>query len=95
MRNVLIVRIATEGQYRLPDDQRDRLNRLDDAVQAAVESGDREEFERRFAELLEHIRQGARLGDAELTPSALILPPPDLSLEEAAGEFSADGLIPD
>jgi hypothetical protein len=90
----MIVRIATEGQYQLPDDHTARLDDLDDAVVAAVESQDRERFEQRFAELLEFVRDGELLDDAHLAPSDLILPPPDLSLDEAAGDFSSEGLIP-
>ena len=91
----MIVRIATEGQYQLPDDELDRLNQLDDDVVAAVESADHAEFERRFAALLDHARRGQALDDDHLAPSDLILPPPDLTLDEAAHEFIGDGLIPD
>lgn len=91
----MIVRIATEGQYRLPDDQLDLLNRLDDGVVQAVEAGNYEQFGRLFAELLDYVRTGELLDDAHLAPSELILPPPDLSLDEAAQEFTGDGLIPD
>jgi hypothetical protein len=91
----MIVRIATEGQYQLPDGEIDRLNQLDDAVVAAVESADRAEFERRFAALLDHARSGEALDDDHLAPSDLIIPPPDLTLDEAAGEFVGEGLIPD
>ena len=91
----MIVRIATEGQYRLPDEQLDRLNQLDDAVVQAVESNNYEEFERRFADLLDHVRSGELLDNEHLSGSDVILPPPDLSLEEASGEFTGDGLIPD
>jgi hypothetical protein len=91
----VIVRIATEGQYRLADEQSGRLDELDDAVVEAVESGDRERFEQRFAELLEYVRGGELFDDEHLAASDVILPPPDLSLEEAAGEFSGEGLIPD
>ena len=91
----MIVRVATEGQYRLADEQSSRLDELDDAVVEAVESGDREGFQERFAELIEFARGGERLDDEHLAPSDVILPPPDLSFEEAAGEFSGEGLIPD
>lgn len=90
----MIVRIATEGQYRLADDQLPRLQELDGAVVAAAESGDPERFERRFAELLEFVRGGELLGDVHLGPSDAILPPPDVSLAEATREFSTEGLIP-
>ena len=91
----MIIRIATEGQYRLPDDELERLNELDDAVVEAVDAGDEAEFERRFAALLEHVRNGALVDEGHLGPSDLILPPPDLSVAEAARDFNGDGLIPD
>jgi len=90
----VIVRIATEGQYRLADAEAGRLDELDDAVVEAVESGDRERFEQRFGELLDLVRGGQQVDDDHLGGSDVILPPPDLSLEEAAGEFSGEGLIP-
>jgi hypothetical protein len=90
----VIVRISTEGQYRLAEEQLPRLHELDAAVVAAAESEDAGQFERRFAELLEFVRTGERLGDAHLGPSDAILPPPDASLAEATNELIAEGLIP-
>jgi hypothetical protein len=92
----MIVRISGEDQYRLADDQTDRLNELDNAVVTACRGGDEAAYERTFAELLDFVRtQGTRVGDDELEGSDLILPPADLSFEEAGREFSGEGLIPD
>jgi hypothetical protein len=92
----MIVRISGEDQYRLTDDQRERLNELDNAVVTACEGGDEAGYQRTFAELLDYVRSnGTRVGDDELEGSDLILPPPDLSFAEAGREFSGDGLIPD
>jgi hypothetical protein len=91
----MIVRICTEGQYEIAADQLARLQELDGAVLAAAESGDPEGFQRRFAELLGLVRGGELLGDEHLEPSDAILPPPDVTLAEALGELSVDGLIPD
>jgi hypothetical protein len=92
----MIVRISGEDQYRLADDQTDRLNELDNAVVTACEGGDEAAYDRTFAELLDYVRSnGTRVGDDELEGSDLILPPADLSFEEAGREFSGDGLIPD
>jgi hypothetical protein len=90
----MIVRITTEGQYRMAEGQLARLQGLDSEVVAAAESEDAERFERRFAELLEFVRTGEVLDDAHLGPSDAILPPPGISLVEAIGEFSTEGLIP-
>ena len=92
----MIVRIATEDQYRIPDEDADRLNALDNDVVAAVDAGDEERFKAIFAEMLALVRtDGRKLGDDELEESDVILPPPDLSFDEAAHEFTGDGLIPD
>jgi len=39
--------------------------------------------------------RGERLDDADLSPSDGIVPPEDLSLEEAKELFDGEGLIPD
>jgi hypothetical protein len=91
----VIVRIATEGQFRLPDEQSDRLNQLDNDAVAAVEAGDEARFRELFDEMIELVRsQGEQLNDDELVESEIILPPPDTSLEDARGEFTGEGLIP-
>jgi hypothetical protein len=92
----MIVRIATEGQYRLPDGDADRLNDLDNEAVAAVEAGDEERFAEVFASMLELVRSdGSPLGDDELEESDVILPPPDTTFEEAGEQFTGEGLIPD
>ena len=92
----MIVRIATEDQFRLPDEDAQRLNELDNQVVAAVEAGDEARFHELFEEMLQLVRSdGSKLGDDELEESDVILPPPDTSFEEAAEEFTGDGLIPD
>ena len=81
----MIVRIATEDQYRLPDADAERLNELDNQAVAAVEAGDEDRFHALFEEMLQLVRtDGHRLGDDELEESDVILPPPDTSMAEAA-----------
>jgi hypothetical protein len=92
----VIVRIATEGQYEVPDELGDELNRLDNETVTAVESADESRFAAVYGELLELVRsRGTRLGDEDLHESALILPPPDLTLAEAGQQFTGEGLLPD
>jgi hypothetical protein len=92
----VIVRIATEDQYRLPDEDAKRLNELDNQAVAAVDAGDEDRFHELFEEMLQLVRSdGHRLGDDELEESDVIIPPPDTSFVEAAAEFSGEGLIPD
>jgi hypothetical protein len=91
----VIVRIATEGQYELSDGDIQSLNELDNAAVSACEASDEARFEEVYGRLLELVRsKGQRVPDDDLRGSDLILPPPDISLEEAKAEFSGEGLIP-
>ena len=92
----MIVRIATEDQYRLPDEDAARLNELDNEAVAAAEAHDEERFQELFAAMIDFVREEGTLLDGEdLEESDIILPPPDLTFEEAQSEFTGDGLIPD
>ena len=92
----MIVRIATEDQYRLPDEIAERLNTLDNETVQAVEGGDERRFQELYEQMLDLVRtEGHLLDEDDLEGSDVILPPPDLSFEEAKGEFSGEGLIPD
>ena len=92
----MIVRIAGEGQFELPDEDLARLNELDNRAVSAVESGDETGFGELWSQMLELVgSDGTPLGDDELVESQVILPPRDISFEEAKGEFTGDGLVPD
>jgi hypothetical protein len=92
----MIVRIATEDQYTLDDSHRDALNQLDNDAVAAVEAGDEARFKELFGQMLDLVRrEGSPVPDEELVESEVILPPGDLTFEEAKGEFTGEGLIPD
>jgi hypothetical protein len=92
----MIVRISGEDQYRLDEDLHARLNELDAAVIGTVDAGDEAAFKSSFAELLDYVRaNGSVVGDDEIETSDLILPPDDITLAEAAEEFTGEGLIPD
>ena len=92
----MIVRIATEGQYELADDAYDELNELDNRAVTAVEASDEELFYDTWNAMLKLVRErGTQLEADDLHESALILPPPDLTLAEAELEFTGDGILPD
>jgi hypothetical protein len=91
----VIVRISTEGQYDLDEGAVAELNQLDNAAVEACDAGDEAAFHTVYTELLNFVRsRGQELADDDLRSSELILPPPDVSLEEARSEFTGDGLIP-
>jgi hypothetical protein len=92
----VIVRIMGEGQYRLADEVRERVNALDNEVVRAVDGDDEDAFHTAFEEMLDVIRkEGEHLGDEEIETSDVIVPPADTSMAEATAEFSGEGLIPD
>jgi hypothetical protein len=92
----VIVRISGEGQYRLPDEDAGKLNELDNQAVERVEAGDEDGFARMWNEMLELVISGGTMMDGdELLPSDVILPPRDVTFEEARGEFTGEGLIPD
>jgi hypothetical protein len=92
----VIVRIFSEDQYRLPEAALARMNELDNECVAAVESGDEPRFRASYEQLLALVRdEGEVLADDALTGSDLMLPPADITMEEAREEFTGEGLIPD
>jgi hypothetical protein len=92
----MIVRISGEDQYLLPDGDSPRVKELEDAVLAVVEGGREDGFNDAYRTLLDYVRShGTPLGEDELEQSDLILPPADLTFEEAGKEFTGEGLIPD
>jgi hypothetical protein len=91
----MIVRVSGEGQYRL-EGADGQLGDLDSAVISAIDAGDETGFRSAYDALLDFVRSsGQPVAEDELVGSDLILPPPDLSLQEAAREFHGEGLIPD
>ena len=92
----MIVRIAGEGQYRVPDEDQDKLNELDNAAVEAVNGGDHATFQELWGQMLALVEaDGNALDGDELTESDIILPPRDITMEEARDEFTGEGLIPD
>jgi hypothetical protein len=92
----MIVRISGEDQYRLDDSESAALETLESAVTAAEQIADESAFRAALTALLDFVRaNGTVVGDDELETSDVILPPADVTLDEAVSEFSGEGLIPD
>jgi PspAA-like protein len=92
----VIVRLMGEGQYRVGDDLRERLNELDDRAGAALEANDEVELDRTLDEMFELVRrEGEKLPDDDLSTSDAVIPPSDLTLEESRQLMAEEGFIPD
>lgn len=91
----MIIRILGEGQYDVADTAIDRLNELDAAVEAAIESGDEAMFRPALHALLDGVRTvGAPHALDAIDESDLILPDGDATIDEVRELLADDGLIP-
>jgi hypothetical protein len=91
----MIVRILTEGQYNLPGAFIDDLNELDNQLVEVVEMDDEDRFETALKKMLDLVRsKGSPVPLDELVESDLVLPEPDITLEEAEELFTGEGLLP-
>ena len=91
----MIVRILGEGQLEVAESATGELNKLDAALEKAVNAGDQAAFRPALTALLDRVRAlGAPLATDVLEPSDLILPPADADLEEVRGMLTEEGIIP-
>jgi hypothetical protein len=92
----VIVRVMGEGQWQVDDSLTGRLNELDAATARAVEAGDQAALHASLEALAAAVRDnGERLADDYLGASDAVIPPADLSLEEAKELLHGEGLVPD
>jgi hypothetical protein len=92
----MIVRLLGDGQFRVDDSLLARLNDLDGQIEKAVAGGDERALWSGLQALAETVREnGKKLADDDLSPSDAIVPPEDLSLEEAKELMQDEGFIPD
>src|SRR5205814_300398 len=92
----VIVRLMGEGQFEIDDEVAKGLNDLDEQAAQAVEQGDEERLGGLLRRMGEAVRaNGTRVPDDDLAASEGIVPPDDLTLDEARRLFDDEGLIPD
>lgn len=92
----MIIRIMGEGQYRAPEALCDELNKIDNRIVSLVTEGKHEEFRIELARLISEIKaKGEKVGAEEIMKSDIIVPPEDLSLEEAKDVFKGSGIFED
>jgi hypothetical protein len=91
----MIVRILHEGKWSLEEGSLTELNKLDDELMAAVESGDDDRYAAAMAALLSRVKElGTELPVEDIRPSDFMLPNATFSLDEVRDLLSSDGLIP-
>jgi len=91
----VIVRLMGEGQWEVADDVRPHLDELDGATERAVEAADDAALRASLEALHDAVRSaGTQLDHDHLGASDLVVPPVDLSLDEARRLLAGDA-IPD
>ena len=92
----MIIRILSEGQFRLDDKHIGDLNKIDNRIVDHVKKGDQIAFLKDLDKLISAVKDlGEPLDPVDIVQSDLIFPPEDLSFEEAKRVFSGDGIIKD
>jgi hypothetical protein len=91
----MIVRIMGEGQVEVADSEIDGLNALDTELQAAVEAGDEDLYRQALSALTARVREvGTPVPDDTLVPSDIVIPTPEISLDDVRELVGDEGLIP-
>jgi hypothetical protein len=91
----MIVRVSGEGQFDVPDGHVEELNRLDEDLTKAVDSGDDAQFTAALEALLASVRTaGEELPADWIGPSDLVLPSPESTIHEVREVLGDEGLIP-
>jgi len=86
----VIVRLMGEGQWQVDDGLKARLDELDAETERAVEAGDEEALHTALRAMHEAVRgAGEKLDHAHLAASDAVIPPDDLSLDEARAMLAA------
>ncbi|VVB89144.1 Uncharacterised protein [uncultured archaeon] len=92
----MIVRLMGEGQFELDKKHMDEMNRIDNNIVKIVNKGDEKVFKSEFKKLTNYVRKyGKPVPHEVIKPSDVIVPPSDITLEEAKKIFSGEGLVPD
>ncbi len=90
----MIIRILGEGQFRFDDSHLGDLNRIDNQIVDHVKRGDQNGYRQDLTRMISTVKElGKPVTESEIIPSDIIVPPADLSFEEARNIFCNDGLI--
>ncbi|HIH40738.1 MAG TPA: hypothetical protein HA221_04170 [Halobacteria archaeon] len=91
----MIVRIMTDHQYVVDDSLLQELNEIDNRIVSLVEKND-ESFVKELKKLIKIVKENGKiLDDSVLKNSDIIIPPEDITLDEAKKIFTGEGIFPD
>jgi effector-binding domain-containing protein len=90
----MIVRISGDGQYELDNSGAQKLEDLDRDLTSALHAGQEKEFHQHLHSIISFIQeQGKELGMDTVVGSDVIVPPEDITMEEAQRFFTDEGLM--
>ena len=90
----MIIRIMGEGQYDVPGSIFDELNVIDNRIVDLVAGENEAEYRMELLNLIETIKSKGKLVEAStIVESDIIVPPDDLSLQEAKDIFTGSGIF--
>jgi len=94
----LVVRVMDLGQFNLSMKNARKVNQLDNSLVNIVKSYDlqKREFRKKLAKILSLVvKEGKPLDDKQIVKSDIILPPGDISIDEASRLFIGEGVMPE
>lgn len=92
----MIIRIMNDNQYIVPSIYYDDINKIDNEIVRIIARGDKKTFKEKYKELIGLVhKNGVPMDVKTLKESDLIIPPADLTFEQAKKIFVGQGLIPD
>jgi hypothetical protein len=90
----VIVRISGTGQFELDDSGVRELDRLDTDLTEALQGSQADRFRTLLAETIAFVRErGTSVADDRVVASEVIIPPEDVTMEEAQQFFTDEGLM--
>jgi len=103
----IIVRVSGQGQFKVNREVLDRINDIDNSIVNLLENADtdvdansikakQKGLNQKINEIINLIRtNGMPLDDKEITQSQIMIPNPDISVDEAKKIFRGEGIIDD
>jgi hypothetical protein len=103
----IIVRVSGQGQFKVNGEILDRINDIDNSIVNLLENTDvdvdansikvkQKELNEKIIEIINLIKtNGMPLDDKEIIQSQIMIPNPDISVDEAKKIFKGEGIIDD
>ncbi|HLJ67134.1 MAG TPA: hypothetical protein VKX16_07215 [Chloroflexota bacterium] len=90
----MIARVSGSGQFELPDSSIPELHEYDHRLTEALHARDAQQFHALLAQMIEYVREhGTAVPHDTIVPSSIIIPPEDITLDEAHRFFTDEGLM--